>query len=75
MTKAPPLLTCVLTVNSEHKSRNTSIILKLEARTLAGRGDLEGSSVKGVCIAVRRGGHEWVISYKEEKKKKKSDMY
>lgn len=32
--------------------------------SLAGNGDLEGSSVQGVWMVVRRGGHEWVISLK-----------
>lgn len=30
--------------------------------TLVGKGNLEGSAVLGVCIAVKGGGHEWVIS-------------
>ena len=26
---------------------------------------MDGSAVPGVCMAVRGGGHEWVISWKE----------
>lgn len=31
--------------------------------TFAGKGNLEGSAVLGVWIAVKGGGHEWVISW------------
>lgn len=30
--------------------------------TFVGKGNLDGSAVLGVCMAVRGGGHEWVIS-------------
>lgn len=40
--------------------------------TLVGKGNLEGSVLQGVWMAVSGGGHDWVISWGEKKKKKKN---
>lgn len=32
--------------------------------SFVGKGNLDGSAVLGVCMAVRGGGHEWVISFR-----------
>ena len=43
----------------------SKVLAKRGCFTFVGNGNLEGSAVLGVWIAVRGGGHEWVISCKE----------
>lgn len=39
-----------------------SVPLVIYGITFVGKGNLDGSAVLGVCMAVRGGGQEWVIS-------------
>lgn len=48
---------------------SNSIPLFDSALTLVGKGNLEGSVLQGVWMAVSGGGQEWVISYNTTKRK------
>lgn len=48
---------------------------KNKNQTLVGKGNLEGSVLQGVWMAVSGGGHDWVISWGKKKKKNVTQLH